>query len=278
MYFILTPIQKLKYKFAVLLNKLLQNQKTFSDINKWRLQRQRFINLGFTVDEESKGYSVSGNGILFYIRKNSSDIAVFEQVFINREYDIIINALLVNNINPQIIIDAGSNIGLSAIQFKKAFANSKVYAVEPDPDNYKQLQINLNQFTNCHLLQKALWDCDTTLYLDDTFRDGLEWSRSVSTKQTKNKEVQAVSMATLMKTYEIDYIDLLKIDVEGSEAAIFKTTTDLTFLSKTKVIAIEIHDEFNCRERIYDILRMHGFILINSNELTIGVNKSFLIS
>jgi hypothetical protein len=47
-------------------------------------------------------------------------------------------------------------------------------------------------------------------------------------------------------------------------------------LSITEILAIEIHDEFNIREEIFDVLRAHGFLLFNSNETTIALNESIL--
>ena len=54
------------------------------------------------------------------------------------------------------------------------------------------------------------------------------------------------------------------------------TASDISFLAITKCIAIEIHDEFNCREAICKILKNYGFSLFNSGELTIGVNQNWI--
>ena len=71
-------------------------------------------------------------------------------------------------------------------------------------------------------------------------------------------------------------ITLLKIDIEGAERFIFDDNVDLSFLSITKVIAIEIHDEFQIREKIYSILKKNNFHLFESGELTIGINTKLL--
>ena len=47
-------------------------------------------------------------------------------------------------------------------------------------------------------------------------------------------------------------------------------------LKKFRIIAIEIHDEFNCREAIYKILEDHNFTYFDDKELTIGVNQNLI--
>jgi hypothetical protein len=41
------------------------------------------------------------------------------------------------------------------------------------------------------------------------------------------------------------------------------------------MVALEIHDEFNIRNSIENILVENNFLLFNSGELTIGINKNF---
>ena len=70
----------------------------------------------------------------------------------------------------------------------------------------------------------------------------------------------------------------MNIDIEGSEKQIFdKNNSDLEFLKITKCIAIEIHDFFDCRKQIYDILDCYGFTYFNEGELTIAVNSNLVV-
>ncbi len=72
-------------------------------------------------------------------------------------------------------------------------------------------------------------------------------------------------------------IDILKIDIEGSEKEVLTSPkADVSYLAKTKCVAIEIHDEFDCRESIYEVLRQYNFEFFNSGELTIGINQTLL--
>ena len=74
----------------------------------------------------------------------------------------------------------------------------------------------------------------------------------------------------MMKQAGWESIDLLKIDIEGAERFILTDKKTSDFLEKVKILALEIHDEFNIRSAIYDVLRQHQFTITNHGETTIA--------
>src|SRR6266404_7744998 len=62
-----------------------------------------------------------------YLRIGTTDLTVYRQVFIERQYE---HSL---PISPKVIVDAGANIGLSAVFFANKYPDSLVFAVEPSP-------------------------------------------------------------------------------------------------------------------------------------------------
>jgi FkbM family methyltransferase len=207
----------------------------------------------------------------FIIRhRPSSDFAVFKSVIIDKQYSL--NFQLKGN-EQKVIIDAGANCGYTTIFFKDSFPNSFIYAVEPCQSNFEFLKANiqLNKLVDLKIINKALWYENDFLTLDMSFRDGLEHSvRTV--KDVNNKFIiPAISLKNLINEFHIKNIDILKIDIEGAEAEIFDKDKHLSdFLKITKNIAIEIHDEFNCRENIESILNNHIFNLVEVGELTVA--------
>lgn len=108
---------------------------------------------------------------------------------------------------------------------------------------------------------------------DNSFRDKQAWSFRLEETSNENEKLFEVnSMNSLMETHTFESIDFLKIDIEGGEKEIFNSEADLSWLKTVKVIAIEIHDKFECREDIEAILK-EQFDLHYSGELTIGINK-----
>jgi hypothetical protein len=58
----------------------------------------------------------------------------------------------------------------------------------------------------------------------------------------------------------MEYIDLLKIDIEGAESELFRSNYE-SWLSKTRAIVVEIHNHFNpmCSSTLEKALSQFGF-------------------
>ncbi len=133
-----------------------------------------------------------------------------------------------------LIIDCGSNIGLSIIYFKKLFPNAKIIGFEPDNDIYDIAKNNLNQFEldDVDLQQKAVWINDQPLI----FAKKGSLSGHIVEKVTENTiMIQTVRL----KDYLNDTVDFLKIDIEGPEFEILQDCKDL--LRNVENIFVEYH-------------------------------------
>ncbi len=218
------------------------------------------------------------NGTVLYMRdENHSDYSVFKQIFNLEEYKIVAS-ILKNNpefSNETVMIDAGSNVGYATVYLQQFLKFDKIICVEPSKNNIEILSRNiepLNCSINPIILENALAATENLSFnIEKDFRDGKDWS--LTTKVSKEGKVQGVTINGIIKENDLKYITLLKIDIEGAERFIFNANNDLSFLRITKIIAIEIHDEFNIRDTIYTILKQNGFYLFESGELTIGVNN-----
>jgi FkbM family methyltransferase len=145
-------------------------------------------------------------------------------------------------------------------------------------ENFEILRYNLSNIRNSEIILEncALWSSNTNIKILNDFGDLLNWSFRVE-KSNNPDDIKAYSLITLMNNYDFNLIDILKIDIEGSEKEIFTSeNADVSFLEKTKCIAIEIHDEFDCREDIVRILEKYNFQWFNSGELTIGINQNLV--
>jgi FkbM family methyltransferase len=222
-------------------------------------------------------YPVNHKKTIFHLKRNSSVAQVFEQIVEQEEYQVFLNIFLEKHIVPNSMVDARANIGLTCLFFKAYFPKLNIIALEPSEETFKRLSININNNNNSSsitLLNKGLWSVKTRLKADLSFRDGLDWSfRLIEENENEVALFETISMNDIFIEYKIDYIDFLKIDIEGGEVEVFKDFKDLGWLSKVKIIALEIHDEFICREFIESNLSKM-FELRHSGELTIGINKS----
>ncbi|MFM2337663.1 MAG: hypothetical protein RL115_856 [Bacteroidota bacterium] len=211
----------------------------------------------------------------------SSDMEVLKQVLISNEYEAVVHCYKDNFTNkPAVkIIDAGTNVGYASIYFLSFFEAGKIACVEPDAGNLKEIAFNLNTAIKAGSVTVfptgLMGGDDISIQTNRSFRDGKDWSVEVQ-PVGDDTGLKSVSVASIMKAMQWQEVDIIKIDIEGAERYLFNTTENVQWLLTTKVVAIEIHDEFEIREKIYEILRAFSFIIFNVNETTIAINKKLL--
>jgi FkbM family methyltransferase len=134
-----------------------------------------------------------------------------------------------------LIIDAGANVGLSVLYFKRSYPKSRIIAFEPDPGIFQAFAKNCAAFelANVEPIPKALWMHDGTVKFD---REGAEAGRVVA----NTKSLHAVDVdACRLRGYLEQDVDLLKLDVEGAETEVLLDCADR--LDKVNQIIVEYH-------------------------------------
>jgi FkbM family methyltransferase len=163
-----------------------------------------------------------------------TDVTTLFQIFFVGEYNVSLKG------SPDFIIDCGANIGLSAVFFANKYPKAKIFAIEPDKNNFKFLKQNTSLFKNVICINKAIWSHSSKMDIVDT-NTGNWGLQTVEALFENENTVEGVSIDIIMAEYKIERIDLLKIDIEGAEKELFSKNYE-NWLSKTKVLAIELHD------------------------------------
>lgn len=117
----------------------------------------------------------------------------------------------------KVVVDIGSNIGISALYFLSRNAVSKCYLFEPDARNVVKLEQNLAAFTGRYVLsQKAVSSSagKVEFGIEPTGRYGGIGVKSETIVTVDCLEINDV-LRGILATEE--YIDILKIDTEGTE-------------------------------------------------------------
>jgi FkbM family methyltransferase len=212
------------------------------------------------------------------LRRKSTDLSVFTQVFLNQEYRPVVDFIDKHWSRERVleIVDAGGYTGMTTIYFHQFFQKARVVILEPNARNFELLKrhIEVNHLENVFPICAGLWNTDTKLAEGEKFRDGGEWSFSVRPAGGADEEVvDGISLDSLMKRYAMDSVDILKMDVEGAEREIFQDEEQVSrLLSRARCLAIEIHEEYDKGGRLQELLRKNSFEWIKSGELTIGYN------
>jgi FkbM family methyltransferase len=161
---------------------------------------------------------------------------IFDQIFVDKQY----KWPEIEKLNPSVILDGGANIGLSAIFFSNLFPSAKIICIEPDENNWKQLEANTKNYTNISLVKAAIWYKNEILNLanPEGFSAGFSYQ-----SENNDKGVQGSTIQEIMAQFNLNHIDILKLDIEGAEKEIFENG-NLDWLDKTNVLTIELHDMY----------------------------------
>ena len=178
----------------------------------------------------------------------TTDIRCFLKIFVERDYSYPFQ------ISPGFIVDAGANTGLSALYFATTYPDATIIAIEPEADNFMLLKRNCAHIDRIKPLHGALWSTPGSVSLTDAF-DGQAWTFSIERKDKPVLgNVEAFTIPQLLKMAPDGHIDMLKLDIEGSERELFSKNTD--WLDHVSVMAIELHDRYepSCARTVYQKL------------------------
>ncbi len=276
-------INKLPKEFRKNLLKYVVKKTTGSKIN--RFEKESNIMLRFIASTDSNLAGTTSNELLWtaIINRNrfelitrrypSSDLEIMHQVLGNKEYQPIKD--LFETGDSLKVIDAGANVGFTSIYLKSAFPNAQILCLEIDNNNAAQLKknIQLNRLEGVTILEKALWKRNAFLEIKRDFRDQTECSYYVEESDSQTG-LQGHNLNYYMEEMRWDKVDILKIDIEGAERYLFESDEMADrLLESIRVLAIEIHDEFNIRGTIERHFARHGFAHFNHGDITIAMRK-----
>ncbi len=173
-----------------------------------------------------------------------SYLSMIEEIFVKKNYNFIAKR------NDPIIIDCGSNIGLSIIFFKQIYPNAKIIGFEPDKKAFIALKKNIKNFnlTNIKLYEKAVWDKEET---NNFLADGSWGGRIID---IDDKQTTHPVESTRLKKYLNGKIDFLKIDIEGAEKKILPDIKKN--LNQVDNLFIECHSQIGQPQFLHNILKI----------------------
>jgi FkbM family methyltransferase len=158
------------------------------------------------------------------------DLMTLNEVFARNDYEA--------DARDQIVLDAGSNIGISAAYFLSRSPTSLVYAYEPVPENASRLIDNLSTFTGRCILRESAIGTESgrvSFGVESSGRYGgvgLPTGKSIEVDCAGCNEV----LEELLKRH--GRIDIFKADIEGYEERVLRAI-DLSLRSRIRKIYVE---------------------------------------
>lgn len=174
---------------------------------------------------------VPGTNLKFDLRNEyNTDEIVLREIFEENVYEV--NDTHFNR--GGVVVDIGANIGTFSL-FAAQYAD-KVYAIEPEPHNLEALKnnININNMNDKVIpIPYGISDFKGTAVIHDS-----GGGSSIKDDGSFGAEIEIMTLDNLFTLYQIESVDVLKVDVEGSELEIILGASKES-LNKCKYITME---------------------------------------
>jgi FkbM family methyltransferase len=145
-----------------------------------------------------------------------------------------------------VFLDIGANIGYFTLLAANSEPTSKVISFEPVKGLFQKLEenISINSFKNITAFNIAVGEIneETELFISGPNNSGMSSFRQPENYSGKKEIVKVVTIDSWFKTARLSKIDLIKLDVEGSELAALKGTQETLQNFKPLIIA-EVNPE-----------------------------------
>lgn len=182
---------------------------------------------------------IAGKSIEIRLRPRGGDFYVLHEIFGRGIFaaDDDLSAIIDFN-KVRSFVDLGSNVGLVSLYYAGLLPCAKFVCVEPDPKNFKLTEDNLSWLGERGVfIQAAVAANSGAVSFDGS---GQSYRKRISADG--GIMVRACTVEEIMAIGGLTEIDLIKIDIEGAEKALL--LGELGWLSATRAILIEIHDDF----------------------------------
>jgi len=191
------------------------------------------------------------------LRPGTHDVFVLKEIVEWGEYDIVEGWDLPEDAH---ILDLGGNIGLASLYFSSLLPRSTFVIVEPAPENLRVLESNCRPLVDVgrmSILQSFVAGEDGESGIDRSL--GTLGTRMMTGPRSDGDAdtIPCVSVPSLLRRFPTPRIDLMKCDVEGAEAEIFRDCRE--WIGLVENLIVETHLPRCSPEQLYDSLRANGW-------------------
>ncbi len=147
-----------------------------------------------------------------------------------------------------LVLDCGSNLGMSVLFFKRLYPRAQIIAFEPEPSAFRLLEENLavNHVEGVvpHAVALGAGEGEAELYFDPN-RPG---SPLASTLRGRITRESVRVPAARLSSFITDEVDLVKLDVEGAEWGVLEDLVGSGAAGRVRRMIIEYHHHIERKE------------------------------
>ncbi|MDX2202015.1 MAG: FkbM family methyltransferase [Hyphomicrobiaceae bacterium] len=182
------------------------------------------------------------------LREGTSDQAVLDQILFSEEFNIStapqfawVQEAYARQLaagETPLIVDCGANIGLSALYFAKHLPKARIVGIEPAADNVEIARRNTGHNPMIEIVEAAVNDTAGTLSIANP--EAEKFAYRTEEGVSGGIAVPAVTIPDVMRRHAAAGCLIVKVDIEGAEAALFRSNTG--WLDTTRLLIAETHD------------------------------------
>ena len=168
--------------------------------------------------------------------------------------------------SPRLIVDGGANVGYASISFATKYPGARVIAIEPNAENCTLFRKNCAAYPNIELVQGALWSSSTDLVIENPDARSHAF-RVVEIPSPTDQSFKGFTVGDILARSGRPHVDLLKLDVEGSEEQLFSSNYE-AWIDHVQRMMVETHGKK--RRRVVNVTaKKCGFSVSKSGEYTV---------
>lgn len=198
----------------------------------------------------------NGRRLSLAFRQNPADIRVLYEVLGAHIYRAPYNELG----TVETVVDLGAHIGCATLYFGTLFPSARLIAVEPVTENFDLLRSNCQRNgVTPSLFNRCIGPASGKgkLYRD---RSSYQYSMHEPVSGgsgSPSLEVETMTMDAITAECALRQIDILKVDIEGAESALFAECA--SWISRVRLIIIEIHPTLVDYSGVIRAITKNGF-------------------
>ena len=184
--------------------------------------------------------ALSGGGSLTL--SDAEEVKVFWQIFVRGTYQLPLPC--------ETILDCGANVGIFSVWAARQRPNARIVALEPFPRTYSALEANVRANRLEHRVRPVPMGLAATAGERQIRIEGDSPNRQLVLAGAEDMAeatvaVQCIDLAECLRQHQLGAVDLLKMDIEGSEWEVLLSTSP-SVLRRFRHIQLEYH-EVNAR-------------------------------
>ena len=187
----------------------------------------------------------------------------------------------------RVFFDVGSNDGSTSVSIAQNDVNTVVFAFEPTPSLVNEVTAKTSHLRNYILIDKAVsdfngkakfniagnadWGCSSLLEFSD--KSQTEWIGRTDFKVTEEVEVDVITLKDFIIENNIEKIDWIHIDTQGSDLNVLKGLGDKIDIVMGGVMEAANKEDIlyygqNTKDECISFLNDNGFVIteVSSND------------